>query len=53
MERTAMEFLFNNLLAFRLQHLALRVLKATEILEMASTVNFFFAVEDSNRFSSK
>ena len=36
--------------AFKLQSLALRVLKITETPEIASTVKFFFAVADTNRF---
>ena len=42
-----MEFLSSKLQVFKLQH----VLKITEFPEMASTVKFFFAVADTNRFS--
>ena len=50
MKSSAMKFLFNKSQAFKLQSLALRVLKITETPEIASTVKFFFAVADTNRF---
>ena len=53
MKSSAMEFLFSKLQHFKLQSLALSVLKIREIPEIASTVKFFFAVADTNRFSTE
>ena len=53
MKSSAVKFLFSKLQSFKLQPLALRVLKTTEILEIAPTVKFFFVVADTNRFSTE
>ena len=53
MKSSAMKFLFSKLQAFKLQPLAFRVLKITEIPEIACTMKFFFAVSDVNRFSTE
>ena len=52
MKSSAVKFLFSKLQSFKLQPLALRVLKITEIPEVAPTVKFLFAVVDTNRFST-
>ena len=48
MKSSAVKFLFS-----KLQPLALRVLKITEIPEIAPTMKFFFAVADTKRFSTE
>ena len=53
MKSSAVKFLFSKLQSFKLQPLALRVLKTTEILEIAPTVKFFFVVADTDRFSTE
>ena len=51
MKSSAIKFLFSKFQSFKLQPLALRVLKITEIPEI--TLKFFFAVADTNRFSTE
>ena len=53
MKSSAVQFLFRKLQSFKLQPLALRVLKITEIPEIAPTMKFFFAVADTKRFSTE
>ena len=50
MKSSAIKSLFSKLQSFKLQPLALRVLKITEIPEIA--LKFFFAIADTNRFSA-
>ena len=53
MKSSAMKFLYSKLHIFKLQPLTLRILKTTEIPEIASTGKFFFGVADTNRFSTE
>ena len=53
MKSSAVKFFFSKLQSFKLKPLALRVLKITEIPEIVPTVKFFFAVVDTNRFSTE
>ena len=53
MKSSVVKFLFSKLQSFKLQHLALRVIKITKIPEIGPTVKFFFAAADTNRFSTE
>ena len=53
MQSLVTEFLFRKLRTFKLQPLALCVLKLLEIPEIASNVKFLFAEVDANRFSAE
>ena len=53
MKSSAIKFLFSKLQSLKLQPLALRVLKTTEIPELGPTPKSFLAVADANRLSTE